>query len=144
MSPSVILAAVAGVTGMAYALERVRRRRSGAAIRALAAEWRMNFGQHDTLRITPRVAGHFPIPGAANLRVFDVIYGTDRDRYRYIFTAEYTAGVVNARRRLARVGAFSEPRDRERGQPPTPVVLAPANLPRIEQYRSLAPCTQKE
>src|SRR4051794_5508237 len=141
MSPWQVLCLTLAVTLFAYAAELVRRRWHRRALRRLAAEWGMTFSQADTLRLTPKVARHFPIPGAANLRVANVIYGSDPDRYRYVFTAEYTVGVVNAKRRNVRVGAFTEPRDRARGGPDVAekVVLAPVELSFLEQYRHLAP-----
>jgi hypothetical protein len=142
MTPLGLLAAVLGVTAVSYTVQVRLRRRSGRGLRRLAAEWGMNFSRTDLLRLTAKVARHFPVPGAANLRVSNVIYGTDKDRHHYVFTAEYTAGVIRAKRRLARAGAFSEPRDREHGAPPAAVLLAPAGLPLLEQYRRLGPGTQ--
>src|SRR4051794_41742445 len=141
MSPWQVLWLTLSVTLFAYAAELVRRRGYRRARRRLAAEWRMTFSQRDTLRLTPKVASHFPIPGAANLRVVNVIYGSDADRYRYVFTAEYTVGVVNAKRRQVRVGSFAEPRDRTRGGAGVreTVVLAPVDLSLLEQYRRLTP-----
>jgi hypothetical protein len=107
----------------------------------------MNLGRTDTLRLTPKVARAFPVPGAARVRVYNVIYGRDAadpDRYRYVFTAEYTAGVVRGKRRFVRVGTWSEPRDRDRSDPPGQVVLAPPELPLMEQYRWLAPHTEED
>src|SRR3954451_2179996 len=141
MSPWQVLCLTLAVTLFAYAAELVRRRWHRRALRRLAAEWGMTFSQADTLRLTPKVARHFPIPGAANLSVVNVIYGSDPDRYRYVFTAEYTVGVVNAKRRNVRVGSFTEPRDRTRGGPGVQenVVLAPVELSLLEQYRHAAP-----
>jgi hypothetical protein len=142
MLPSDALALIAGITGLAYAVDRMLRRRSPRALRRLATDCRMTFGRFDTLKLTPKVARHFPIPGAANLRVTDVIYGVEKERYRYVFTADYTIGVVRAKRRQVRVCRFSEPRDRDRTDAPTPVVLAPAELSIIEQYRYLVAPTE--
>ena len=64
----------------------------------------------------------------------NVLYRTEANRLRYVFTAEYTVGVVRAAR-LTRVAAFTEPRDR--GPSDAPVVLARGGLPPLEQYRSL-------
>src|SRR5688500_11160818 len=97
----------------------------------------MNYSPADQLRVAARVARYFPVPGAADLHVSDVIYGTEKDRHRYVFTAEFTTGLVRARRRLARVAAFSEPRDRT--EPPGPVVLAPEGGSLLDQYRHLKP-----
>jgi hypothetical protein len=139
MNPSQLLCLAVAITGGAYFVDTIARRRSADALRRLAAEWRMNFSLSDRLNLTGKVARHFPIPGAANLRVTNVIYGIARERYRYVFTAEYTIGVVRAKRRLTQAGSFSEPRGREDGPWNEPVVLAPAGQPLVEQYRSLAP-----
>src|SRR5690242_10439099 len=114
MSPWQVLALTLAVTLFAYVAERVRRRWHVRALRRLAGEWGMTFSQDDTLRLTPKVARDFPIPGAANLRVVNVLYGSDAERYRYVFTAEYTVGVVNAKRRHVRVASFTERRERAR------------------------------
>jgi hypothetical protein len=105
----------------------------------LATELRMTYSQFDSLRLTPRVAARFPIPGAANLRITDVIYGTEHDRYRYVFRVEFTVGVVRPKRRRVRIGAFAEPRERGRNLPPSPVLLAPEKGSLVDQYRHLAP-----
>lgn len=136
MNPALLLAILLGTTLVALLLSAGRRRRQRDAVRRLAGEWRLNFGGADTLQLTPRVARHFPVPGAAALRVCNVIYGIDGDAYRYVFTAEYTAGVTGGKRRLARVAAFEEPRDRRRGGEIS-MTLADESLDLIEQYRSL-------
>ena len=129
MSPHEMLVLVAGLTAAAYAVELIGRRRWRRALRRLAAEWKMNFGRTDTLRLTDKVARHFPVPGAARLRVTNVIYGADKadaDRYRYVFTAEFTAGVVRTKRRFVRVGTFAEPKPLATTLPnawPNPLVL---------------------
>lgn len=140
MAPGELLSFTVGATAVALALEFVSRRRVRRGLRRLAAEWRMTYSRFDSLRLTPRVAARFPLPGAANVRVSDVIYGTEHDRYRYIFLTEFTTGTVSAKRRRTRVATFSEPRDRrQRPTQTAPVVLAPATGKLLEQYRHLAP-----
>lgn len=139
MTPAHVFLAIVALTAVAYAVDRSMRRRASKAVRRLAAAWRMNFGRVDSLRLTPRVARALPVPGAANLLVWDVVYGIEGDRYRYYFTAGYTVGTVRAKRRVVRVGTFSEPRDRDKGDPASPVVLAPSTLKVIEQYEHLGP-----
>jgi len=100
----------------------------------------MNYSPLDQFRLTQRVIRDFPVPGAANIRVQDLIYGLVHNRYRYVFTAEYTIGVLSAKRRVQRAGALSEPRDAT--LPPLdsaeePIALAPAGLPLLDQYRML-------
>jgi hypothetical protein len=139
MTPIDVLAFTVFVTAVAVAAESIAARRRRKVLRRLAAEWGMTYSAFDSLRLTPRVARAFPIPGAANLRITDVIYGIENERYRYVFRAEFTLGTVRNRRRLARVATFSEPRDRQRPQGSSPVVLAPDAGEMVDQYRHLAP-----
>jgi hypothetical protein len=140
MAPGEVFSFTVLATSVALLLEFVSRRRTRRTLRRLAAEWRMTYSQLDSLRLTPKVAGRFPIPGAANLRVSDVIYGIEHDRYRYVFLTEFTTGTVSAKRRELRVATFSEPRDRQqRTHVVAPVVLAPKAGTLEDQYRHLAP-----
>jgi hypothetical protein len=139
MTPLDVLAFAVGATAVAVAAESIVARRRRKVLRRLAAEWRMTYSRFDSLRLTPKVARGFPIPGAANLRVTDVIYGIEHERYRYVFRCEFTLGTVRSKKRLARVATFSEPRDRQKLQGSAPVVLAPDAGSLVEQYRHLAP-----
>jgi hypothetical protein len=139
--PLVAFGALAGCTAVAGILEMMARRRRKRHLRRLAGRWRMTFSSRDRLRIRAKVADRLPIPGAADVHVADVIYGSEGGKYRYIFTAEYTVGVVRTKRRQVRVAAFSEARDRQGTHAPDPVVLAPEGLSIVEQYQKLAPET---
>jgi hypothetical protein len=88
----------------------------------------------DLFHITQRIAPGFPVEGATDLRVLDVIYGTHGDRHRYLFTAEYNLGRADRHKRTARAGTYCEPLDPARGSPSTPLVLAPSELELLEQY----------
>ena len=142
MTPFGFFASLAVISAAAVYTDALRRRRRGRMVRRLAADWRMNYTPADSLQVTPKIARHFPIPGAANLLVRDLIYGIEQDRYRYVFTAEFTAGVVRTKTRRLRVGTFSEPRNRSlRHSPDEPprVLLAPEGGTIEEQYAALAP-----
>jgi hypothetical protein len=139
MTPLDVLSFTVCATAVAVAAEAVVARRRRRVLRRLAAEWRMTYSRSDTLRLAPKVARGFPIPGAANLRVSDVIYGIDHERYRYVFRAEFTTGTIRGKRRVARVATFSEPRDRQRAQATPAVTLAPRGGKLVDQYRHLAP-----
>lgn len=139
MSPAALFSLAFLVTAGAAVVDFALRRRRCCHFRKLASEWRMNYSPRDQFRLTPRVARSFPVPGAARIRVVDLIYGIDRDQYRYVFTAEYTAGIVSSRRRVRRAGTFSEPRDRSSQASESPISLAPVHLPLMEQYRRLTP-----
>lgn len=140
MSPGLLLLLCVGVVALAVAFDVAAHRRRTAVLRALAARWGMNYHPADQLRVTPKVLKQFPIPGAANVRVMDLIYGSDRDRYRYVFSVEFTLGLVGPKRRVVRVASLSEPRDRATAGPVF-VNLAPAEGTLFDQYRYLAPAT---
>ncbi|HEX8915249.1 MAG TPA: hypothetical protein VF796_23050 [Humisphaera sp.] len=139
MTPVLLLAGLLVLTLAALLVEAVGRARRCERVRALATDWRMNYGATDALRLTPRVARRFPIPGAAAMRVSDVVYGIRGDAYRYVFTVQYTLGVSGPKTRHRRVATFEEPRDRRRAAGDGAVRLAPEDLPLIEQYRALGP-----
>src|SRR4051812_32437738 len=147
MTPFGLLALLIAFSVVAVYGDALLRRRRGWAVRRLAAEWRMNYTPTDSLQVTPKIARHFPVPGAANLQVRDLIYGIEQDRYRYVFTAEFTAGVVRTKTRRLRVGTFSEPRNRMLRHSPageeTPVELAPEGGTLVEQYAALAPAAAR-
>lgn len=139
ISPAEFLAALLALTAAVALVERVSRRRRRRELRKLAAQWKMTYSPRDLLRIAPRIASRFPVPGAADVRVVDLIYGTKGDEYRYIFTTEYTTGLLGGKRRQVRAASFSEPRGRGQADSPPPVILAPSDMVLIEQYCRLAP-----
>ena len=139
MTPTLLLALLLGATAAAVAVGAGRRSRQHRAARRAAAAWRMNYGRADSLRLTARVAPHLPAPGAAAVRVSDVVYGTRADAARYVFTVEYTLGVTGPKRRHVRAAALTEPRDRRQTGPATVLVLGDPTFPLADQYAALAP-----
>lgn len=140
LSPAALLILLVWLTGLAAGVDAVLRRRRGRALRRLAAEWGMNYSPADSFRVAAKIARDFPVPGAAGLRVTDVVYGTEKGRHRYVFTAEFTTGVVGVKQRVSRVAAFTESRDRDRAaREPADLLLAPEDGDLLEQYRRLAP-----
>jgi hypothetical protein len=99
----------------------------------------MNYTPRDTFNLAARIAPHLPVPGAADISVCDLIYGTEEAQHRYIFSAEYTVGIVRAKRRERCVMCVSEPRGRGGDLPPSASSLriARQDLPLMDQYRSL-------
>jgi hypothetical protein len=140
MTPGLLLLTCVLLTALAAAADVAAHRRRSRALRALASQWRMNYHPADQLRLTPKVLPRFPVPGAANVHVMDLIYGSDRDRYRYVFSVEFTLGVVGPKRRVVRVASLSEPRERG-ATGPVSLTLAPAKGTLLDQYRALAPAT---
>ncbi len=140
-NPVVLLSVLVGVTVLAGVMEAVSQRRRRRGLRQLAASWNMTYSPTDRLRLLPRIAERFPVAGAADLEVSDVIYGSEGDRYRYVFTVRYTVGIIRGKRSLRRVAGFCEAR---RGRAVLPgevgaMAMADERLSRVEQYRSLDP-----
>lgn len=110
---------------------RMQRRR---VLRALAERMGMHFCPSDRFRLGLRMSPYLDCPGAADVRVYDVIYGVEQDRYRYIFAAEFTRGVVLTKRRCRRVVGMIEPKNLVLGGELL-VRLSPEDRPIIEQYQ---------
>jgi len=138
MSPLEFLGLTIGITAGSAMAQRIARRRWQRSIRQLASSWQMNYAARDQWLLAPRVAAAFPVLGAANIRIIDVIYSTDRQTHRYVFTAEYTLGVVNRKRRLLRAASFSEPRQAAESEAAR-LILAPSDLSLRDQYAKFAP-----
>lgn len=143
MAPGWLLLALVLLTALAIGLDVAAHRRRSCALRALATQWRMNYHPGDQLRLTPKVLPHMPIPGAANVRVMDLIYGSESqgNGHHYIFSLEYTVGVVGPKRRVVRVANMTESRDRESGASGTTLTLAPEEGDLLEQYKAFGPAT---
>jgi hypothetical protein len=138
MLPAYFLLLVVALTLAAWLAYVSRRGLQQRALRKLAAEWRMQYSPGDRFRLSDRVAERFPVPGAADVRVVDLIYGsTEHNCYRYIFSCEFTQGVVRLKRRGRRVATFSEPKDRSTAADWSPLVLAPEDISTLEQYKRL-------
>jgi hypothetical protein len=98
----------------------------------------MRFTAEDPFQLTPRIAAHFPIPGAADVVVRDLVYGQEdaAGRFRYFFTIEYTLGVLRTKRRKIAVGMLVEA-GRPETNPFSGVTLAPGELSLQDQYQWL-------
>lgn len=121
------------VTLVIVEARRVRRRRR--MLRGLARQWQMHFARGDRLRLAARIVERLPVPGAANVRVRNLLYSTDGNVHKYLFTIEYGVGVVRAKTGRWRVGGFVEPVSR--GQCPTrdcALHLAPQGLSLEKSY----------
>ncbi len=135
MSPLELLILTLAVTAAAGGWHYLTRYQERQLLRKLAREVGMNFAPGDRFRLTGRVRDRFPVPGAANLRVGDVLYGSSGQRHRYLFTVHYTQGVLRTKHRCRRVGGVIESSDR---RSEAIAFLLAADQPNIlDQYRSL-------
>src|SRR5688500_12993643 len=106
LPPAIFLISLLILTALVWTLHRVARHGHKRKLRELAAQWRMSYTPSDVFDLSARVASEFPIPGVADLRIRDMIYASQGDRHRYVFTAEYTLGVIERHRREARAATF--------------------------------------
>ncbi len=145
------------VTLVAVIVSHLLRRRERKVLYALAREWGMHYSAYDVFNLAPRVAAHLPVIGASDVLVRDLIYGMQpAGGHRYIFCAEYTAGVVRSKNRRRCVACVienaicSRATSDEAAAAPTAgagagtkgsllLQVASADLPFLEQYRSLSP-----
>jgi hypothetical protein len=73
MSPGALLLVCLLLTALGVAVDVAAHRRRSHALRGLASQWRMNYHPADQLRIAGKVLSRLPVPGAANVRVMDLI-----------------------------------------------------------------------
>jgi hypothetical protein len=137
ISPMLMLQVVVGVTLAAALLNRIARVMRRRALIGLARQWQMQYTPRDIFNLAARIGPVLPVPGAADVHVSDVIYGTEPGGHRYIFCAEYTTGVVRAKKRRRSVLSVLEPRQRTDGNGWTSTRTALSDLDLLEQYRSL-------
>ena len=132
-----LLAGVVVLTAIAVVAEFIRRQRVHRLLRQMAVDRHLHFSPYDQLRLTARVASSFPIPGAAHVRVINLLYGSEGGEYRYVFTTEYSTGAVRSKKRHSCAVAFKEPREQGQRQRHIELRMANPELSLIEQYREL-------
>lgn len=137
MLPLTFLAAVLALTLAAFVGHLFVRRRLSRQLRHAAAQWRMHYSEKDRFQLTTRVAERFPVPGASDFDVYDLLYRQEDEQRRYLFTVEYTRGVVRAKQRVRCVALITEPRDCRDDAAWSPLTIASDDLPLLEQYESL-------
>ena len=138
MYPTQLLVGVLLLTAGALAVHVRRRARRAATPRALAERTRMHYSPRDRFGLAARVARYFPVPGVADVRVSDLLYRSDEQGHRYVFTADHTRGVLGAKRRVRSVVLLVEPRTPP-GHPPAGPALrvADPSSPVAEQYEAM-------
>jgi hypothetical protein len=137
ISPMQFLALVIGFTAAARVIFVINRNRRRGTLQRLAREWRMHYSAHDRFDISNRLGERFPLPGAAEIKAIDVIYGTEGEHYRFIFIAEYTSGVVRSKHRLRRAVTFREPKGHSGSANWSKLILGDEALDLVDQYQAL-------
>ena len=137
MYPTQLLVAFLLFTIAAIAVQARARAGRGARLRALGSREKMHYSPKDRFGLATRVARHFPVPGIADVRVTDLLYRSDDGAHRYVFTVDYTRGVLGAKRRLRGVVLMTEPRPVPgRAEPPS-ILLGDQVGTTVSQYEAL-------
>ncbi len=116
--------------------DRVAHRLSIRRFRKLAKQLHIRYSPLDRFNLGARIERCLPDPGASDVRVIDLMYGTEHHEHRYVFTAEYTVGTIGGTRRKRVIARTSEPRGRS-CECFAVIDLGDPNLAIDEQYRSL-------
>jgi hypothetical protein len=130
LSPIVYLILLLVILLAAVSIDAVFRLVRRKRLRAAARKWNMHFAPGDRLRLAKRIVGLFPVPGAANISVRDLLYRTEASKHHYLFTVDYTVGVIRGKVGRSRVAGFTEPVSRggRTNLAPPSLTLAPSNL----------------
>lgn len=134
MTPLDFLSLTLVLTAVAVTWEYLATRRLRGQLLELSRRWGMQFSPGDRFNLSANVAARLPVPGAANVRVVNLIYGLEEGFYRYIFCVEFTTGVTRSKRRRRCVAAFREPRGMSRVGAWSPLVVVPDDRPLLKQY----------
>ncbi len=137
MTPSILLCLLVLLTLTGALAQRLAKRCRQAIFRQLARDWGMHYSEADQLRLGERIAEHFPIPGAASIRVIDLIYGTREHQRHFIFTVDYTLGLTSQHHRRRRAGACIESRSGPENKLSSIPLLGSTRTPLVEQYQLL-------
>ena len=137
MTPYQFLLLTLAATIAAVAAERIHRRRRRRRLAELARAWNMHYSARDLFKLAEQVAPRLPAVGAGDVFVEDVIYGVEGEHHRYLFSVEYTLGLVHGKRRWVRAASFREPRQHRDPSRWSPLELAEQTTPLIEQYWTL-------
>ena len=134
VSPLLFLAILVGATLVLLFAQRFSDRVHRRRLIGLAREWRMHYAPDDRFNLAARVAERLPLPGAADIRIVDLIYGSDQGTgtRRYVFCAHYTHGVVRWKHREKCVASLAETKEQW-----SSLDIAPKELSMVEQYRSV-------
>jgi hypothetical protein len=125
------------VNGAAICIQFIRHRSRANTFRKLAGEWKMRYSKRDLFHLAQRIARQFPAPGVSDLRVLDLIYASEGNRHRYLFTIEYTTSQADQFRREQRAGTFADSAESVAKDTPIHLQLGPAGVPINAQYEHL-------
>lgn len=141
MSPFAFLCLLVLITACVALLWRLMRIFHRWRLQRAAVRWRMRYCAGDQFRLATRLESCFPVIGASDLRVRDLMYSGTEVHHCYIFTVEFTVGLLGSKRRRPRVIRIIEPRSP--GEHPNMLEMAPVKRSLLEQYRFFTETAEK-
>lgn len=135
VSPTTYLLACLIITAAALGVYIVTDALRRAKLKRLAEQSEMHFSPIDRFKLAAEVARRFPVVGAADPKVSDLLYSRRDDRVWYVFRFEYTVGVTGPKLRRRAVVGFIEPRDRDGGEATKLVIAQPGEV--VGQYKEV-------
>ena len=109
-------------------------RKRAQLLRSIAGEAKVHYSRLDRFDLACRLGEHFPIAGAEEIAVSDLMYRRGNECYAYVFTLHFRTADHPASQQ--RVAAVIEPVDRSIAAFEH-IALADRHLPLAEQYASL-------
>jgi hypothetical protein len=128
---------VIAISAGAFAWNWLQSRQREKSLEELARQWQMHYSSRDVFNLAPRIASRMPVPGAADVRVRDLIYGNEQAGHRYIFCAHFSVGVIRSKSRREMVMTLLEPKDRNDASIWASLRFAPEDLPLVQQYEAM-------
>ena len=132
--PILLLIGLVALTATVYVWSAAARSRHQCVLSNCAAQWSMKFSPDDRFGLAPHVARRLPEPGPADVVVRNLVYRQAAEGLTYLFTVEYTLGVLRRKRRIVAVGVIGES---AANGGYSEVRLAPSRLSVAERYKWL-------
>lgn len=134
--PILLLAILLAITIAAAIWSRVGRIARSHKLQELARSWKMRYTPDDRFALTERITPRLPVPGAADVVVRDIVFDQlTGGCFRYLFTVEYTTGVLRTKRRRVSVASVAEGGCAQ--LPWSDLTIAPEDLDMQERYQWL-------
>jgi hypothetical protein len=133
MSPALFLALLLGLTALAWLQQTLFDAVVARRLSRIGHAHGMLHARADRFDLARRISERLPVPGAADVRVSDVLYCSRDNCYRYVFTVDYTIGLIHGHRRVRRVGSLLLPRSEAAAGPE--LILSEGRTPRMSAYQ---------
>jgi len=133
----VFLIVVLALSAGAIVAQIARRRWRSRQVRQVAVQAGLHYSPVDRFALAGRIAPKLECPGAANVHILDLVYGLRNEQLRYVFTVEFTRGVLRTKRTPRRAFLAVEPKNRAVRDGNLQLTSVDGALDLIHQYQQL-------